>query len=822
MQGEFDPYLRWLGIRDEQRPPNHYRLLGIDLFETDADVIATAADRQMAHVRTFQTGQHSAFSQQILNELAVAKLCLLKPAAKADYDARLRADLESRQPEQAAPVSEELEAADKADSVEVDTAVRLGMDWGEVVAPRSYAASTRRRKRSSARYLPVLAVLALAGAIVAIVAARNSVTSGTAPPKEPSAVVASSDNTPPKSLVGKPKISVAVPKEAPKRSGLGSGDKGQGDETIADDAGPEETSMTPKGAAGEPEPGQTGPLPVQLDPPPLLDPSKAKPADNPAATPRESRTPVPDAAAQKAARQEVRGVFQKEYAQAGTAQEKAALAKTLLGEAGGSKDNPAEPFVLFLEAWDLAIEALDPALANQVANEMARVFAVDALTMKAEAATRMSKLARSPADCERVAEAALGAMDEAVAADRFEAANVLLRAAREAARKTKNRETVVKVTARGKELQGLEKAYEPVKAAVETLAQTPDDPAANLTVGKYQCLTKGQWTLGLPKLAKGDDPSLRDSAQKDLAQPADGPAQAALADQWWNLAQQASGRAKVSLHLRAQEWYTRAAPNLTGLAKRRVEKRLEELAAAVEAGSGRKPKEYLTIPLGSGVTMRFRFIPSGKFMMGEPGVQHEVTLSRPFYLGVTEVTQAEWVAVMGTNPSTVQAPNLPVGRVNWADCQAFVAALQKSQRSTKIRFRLPTEAEWEYACRAGSTTPYFFGNDARALVEYGWYRANSGSRLHPVAQLKPNAWGLYDMVGNVWEWCADYYAPYPATPQVDPVGPTAGTARVTRGGSYFTPATDVRALSSAARSTDYAPATRLETVGFRLACDVLP
>jgi formylglycine-generating enzyme required for sulfatase activity len=164
---------------------------------------------------------------------------------------------------------------------------------------------------------------------------------------------------------------------------------------------------------------------------------------------------------------------------------------------------------------------------------------------------------------------------------------------------------------------------------------------------------------------------------------------------------------------------------------------------------------------------------------------HEVTLTKPFYLGIYEVTQAQWKAVMGENPSFFRGDDLPVDSVSWENCQKFLAKLKEKVGQGSI-CRLPTEAEWEYACRAGSTTGYCFGDDQARLGEYAWYTANSDGKTHPVGQKKPNAWGLHDMHGNVWESCTDWYDKgyYAKGPAKDPKGPSSGAFRVLRGGSW--------------------------------------
>jgi formylglycine-generating enzyme required for sulfatase activity len=188
------------------------------------------------------------------------------------------------------------------------------------------------------------------------------------------------------------------------------------------------------------------------------------------------------------------------------------------------------------------------------------------------------------------------------------------------------------------------------------------------------------------------------------------------------------------------------------------------------------------LDLGGGVTMKLALIPAGKFMMGEVEDQHEVTLSKPFYMGVTDVTQAQYEAVIGTNPSQFKGPTNPVEMVSWDDAAGFCKKLSEKARQA---VRLPTEAEWEYACRAGTKTHFCFGDAEEGLGDYAWYDANSGRTTHPVGQKKPNAWGLYDVHGNVWQWCADWYGDYPKGAVTDPQGAVSGSRRVQRGGCWI-------------------------------------
>ena len=240
--------------------------------------------------------------------------------------------------------------------------------------------------------------------------------------------------------------------------------------------------------------------------------------------------------------------------------------------------------------------------------------------------------------------------------------------------------------------------------------------------------------------------------------------------------------------------------------------------------------------------MEFVLIPAGQFVMGSPEgepqrdaggseVQHKVVLTQPFYLQTTEVTIGQWRRLMGRGLFFRWRgdDHLPVSRISWYDAQKFIGKLNDLGEG---HYRLPTEAEWEYAARAGTTTVYCWGNTAdcrRAMFSNNsnkmnacqWYVRQKHLPLDgpaPVKSYPPNAWGLYDMHGNVWEWVADRFGPYPNHPEADPTGAASGETRVRRGGSWF-------ALSDAIRSANRAyghPASRLATTGLRVVKTVEP
>jgi formylglycine-generating enzyme required for sulfatase activity len=197
--------------------------------------------------------------------------------------------------------------------------------------------------------------------------------------------------------------------------------------------------------------------------------------------------------------------------------------------------------------------------------------------------------------------------------------------------------------------------------------------------------------------------------------------------------------------------------------------------------------------------------------------KHRVRITKPFYLGLCEVTQAEYERVMGNNPSRFKGdPNRPVEQVSWDEASAFCRKLGElpREKSASAVYRLPTEAEWEYACRAGTTT-WSGTDDEAALKEQAWFAANAGGTTHPVGQKPPNAWGLYDVHGNAWERCQDWFSEdyYKQSPNVDPTGPPNGSCRVSRGGSWTEGAEGCRSAHRCWVSPDY----RDYAQGFRVA-----
>ncbi|MBC8875268.1 MAG: formylglycine-generating enzyme family protein [Planctomycetes bacterium] len=240
----------------------------------------------------------------------------------------------------------------------------------------------------------------------------------------------------------------------------------------------------------------------------------------------------------------------------------------------------------------------------------------------------------------------------------------------------------------------------------------------------------------------------------------------------------------------------------------------------------------LPVEITNSIGMKLKLIPAGEFMMGTRdyleshfGLRHKVRITKPFYIGVYEVTQAEYEKVMGKNPSVhskggryanrvpeKDTSRHPVENVLWDEAAEFCKRLSAKEGKA---YRLPTEAEWEYACRAGTTTRWICGNDQANVGEYAWHRGNAGMKTHPVGEKKPNAYGLHDMHGNVSEWCADWRGPYASEEVSDPSGPETGSNRVHRGGAWCFG--DLVCRSSLRSWLE--PTYRFSSIGFRVATD---
>lgn len=581
MKDRFDPYRKWLGVPPEDQPPHHYRLLGIEPFEADPDVIANAADGRMAQVKNFQIGKYSQQSQKILNEIAAAKVCLLNPEKKAEYDRQLRPRLESENkgPPKAAPPAVRKPKL-KADST-ADTAIP-DIDTSSVF---SYV-STRGRTRRS---WPIPVVLGM-GAVALAVLLIFLLGRGNGPPvaQQPVSPETQPENNSPNGFTTSPHADPDQQDGPPAKPEADLKQQPPSPPTDPDTTPPADDPGRPladlldpldPGQSGDNGTGEPGPETPGADQPP--EDSNAHP----------KRLPVPDSDARREAEQRIRAIFKKEFAGATTPDQKLALAMKLANQAQETTADPTARFVLMYFACQKAAEAGELTVTLDVADRMRQLYQINVLAVKAyllnKVAAAMWAGSATSAIPQQFVEKAMALADQAVAADDFAVAGGLMKLAISTARKMKDPALLRRLTARDREIGRLKARFVAVSKALDVLAENPADGEANLTAGRWYCFSTGNWDKGLPLLAKGTDPELSKLAKQDLAQPEDPKQRMKLADLWWNLAKKGKGPEQRGIQARAGHWYEQALPGLKGLDKVEVKRRLAAIPADQEPNHSR-------------------------------------------------------------------------------------------------------------------------------------------------------------------------------------------------------------------------------------------
>jgi formylglycine-generating enzyme required for sulfatase activity/outer membrane biosynthesis protein TonB len=822
MTDAFDAYHEWLGIAPKDQPPNHYRLLGVDLFETKAATIEHAADQRMALLRTFQAGRHSALSQRLLNEVAAARLCLLKPERRAAYDAALRKQL----------------AAQDEEALDSGLTEALRQAQAEKAAPAGDSAGKSARKL---RLLAGVGSAALIGVLLvsAWLAMRRA----------------------------KPEVALRREATAPQQPAPAV--KGPAPAEPNEPRIPAKPAIKRESAEPASKPPQENPAPPPAAPAPAPAPipNSQSPTPNPQ-SPTPAKQPLPAGPALEQATKAAAALFQADMDKATTAADKLALAKRLLTQAADPSGDAPCRYALLRIAGELAVGARDAETAFACVDRIDAVFEIDRLAMKTAILAAWAKEARSTDSRKWLVEHLLAVGDEALDAGNVNAARESGKLATGKSVGLRDKEIVQRFKMFRQRLAEAGKDAEELQQAQTQLAKDAGHKPSNLIVGRYLCFTKGDWKKGLPLLALGSDATLKRLAEQELKSP---PTQAddqlALAEVWWEIAQDCRRSQANTVRGHAGQWYQQAFAALpAGPLRSNVEKRLAALkrlrgqqtppllaVAPFDAREAAAYQERWAAYLGKPVVMtnsigmKLILIPPGEFDMGSApeemawavqegkknnesswyfdpipweGPRHRVKISRPYYLGVYFVTQGEYERVMGVNPSAFCAKPMnpsafrpplppdaaklrpgdamriagrdtrrhPVDTVSWDDAVEFCRRLSDlpEERGAKRLYRLPTEAEWEYACRAGTTTHWWCGNDEAALPECAWYVRNAGSMTHPVGEKRANPWGLFDMYGQLWQWCMDWCDDkyYEQSPGMDPAGPQKGWKRAYRGG-YF-------------------------------------
>lgn len=639
MEEVFDPYRKWLGIPPEEQPPNHYRLLGIALYEHDLDVISNAADRQMAHVRTFQTGQRAPLSQKLLNELSAAKICLLNPESKQQYDAKLLA-LHAQLPRAVAvPIGSPLPPGRPANDVgpSVPSAIPVAAS-NDVIAdnalptirtakrrpkialpespqPKAVTAASAnanrsapiaiadaplpvtvrgtsprvvRRSSSSAAIGGIVAVGLLVLLVVFVAAflggdgaptgesekdrpsAKEKPKSSAAPPKQPASATVPLVNAPTNE---KPPL---VPKEVrpPDKGQTNSGDKRH--ENPADGRADDKPKPS--------DPGTPAPMPPEAPTPPSDEPTPAAPTKRPP-------PPAPEAITK--AYRILRKELEPQLRSAVAPEERFDLVQQIVERAGGETESAAQ-YALYMLAHNLGVQLASADTACDIIDLLAARYDVDAFEMKRSAIDQIAQFVTlGVEDYEHLLRLLQRFARDAMAAEKSDAAVALSRLAKATSLKVRTPKAL-------KEFPALEDLLADVdRLAAETaefdrevkafdrnarqLAKEPDDAAANLGAGRYWLLVKGDWQRALPHLSKGADPTLKDPATVDLAEPKTPAEQAALADAWAALVPRKGGLFAPRLLDRAKFWYARAFQSAADAEKPAIKTKLAAVEAQLKA-----------------------------------------------------------------------------------------------------------------------------------------------------------------------------------------------------------------------------------------------
>ncbi len=547
----FDPYRKWLGIPADQRPPTYYQILGIDPDEQDPEIIEEAALRQTAHVRTYQVGPHAEECKKLLGEIALARVTLLKPEKRRDYDASLRKDRKNgTTPPPAAPPKPAAAKATRPLRTADDMLAYMSERSADEEEPSPPPSEPVYRSRGRGANWFLLMVVGFIGIILAAggVCVWLLVLSEPGEPTHHSRSVAAAPTEPTQAVVPPPQPTAPEPtKPEPKTD-------------------PDPPPM-PKDKKDPPEPKDV----PKGDPRPRIDPKFLEPP------PRPGRTPVPDKELQDKAEKVIRTKYKSDYARTQPASLRA-LADKLLQLGVETTDDDEARYVLYREARDLALKGNDHLLAFQAIEELDYDYEIDGLDQKISALEKASTVQVQVAYARRLIERALLLVDQLAAADQYDAVPKVLEAAKAVAQKANDRGQLKRIQERAEEVDKQHKDGEAIRKAIAVLKEKPDDAEAILLVGKYLWLTKGELARALPFLAAGSDAGLQAAARQELSLPNEWKMQVELGNTWWDLAKATeSGPLRTAMRRRAQHWYSLALPELTGLTLERIQDRVKEL-----------------------------------------------------------------------------------------------------------------------------------------------------------------------------------------------------------------------------------------------------
>jgi len=539
----FDPYRKWLGILPKDQPPNHYRLLGVEVFEDDLDVIEGAADRQMGFVRQYQSGEHAAAAAKILNELAIARLCLLKPASKAAYDAKLRHIL-------AAPEAKTApEAAQLPFSVD-EPATGLIMDSS---ASRYVAA-----RRGGRWKVPVFGLVAVA--IVSVFLLRNHF------------------NTP------------VVKSKSTKQD--------RDEKLVTPKSSDSDASMPEDGMQVSPPDDTTVTTKTDVKAEPTAVTVIAQPQPTVATAKVETNlVPVPKVSETESARTRITKKLADEYKKAKTVEQMRAIAGKLRERAANPQESPVDRYACFLEACDQYVEIGDVLETFRVVDSMKSVFDIAAFELKTDLLQRVGKKAKNFLQNRFLVFVALKLAADAAAVEDYASAKEACNRAVAAAGHSAEGILQAYVRDQLRQYEGLLDQWQAMKLAEETLKEHPDEAGAHGKIGEYRCWVRRDWANGLPSLRHSTDPELKSIAIADLADPRLPKEQIALADQWLTFAKaQKSPVIKSAAAERAAAWFEKVIPSLSDPVRAAAQ---EEIETAYELACGREFTRLLSrVPNG--------------------------------------------------------------------------------------------------------------------------------------------------------------------------------------------------------------------------------
>lgn len=629
----FDAYYHWLGIPPEEQPPDHYRLLGLRRFEDNPTVISHAADRQMAHLRTFQTGRHSAESQRLLNETAAARVCLLNPDKKAAYDERLRRETQS--------VSEGASTSGEAAPSESSPRFEPVSD----LAPDVYALASARRRRSR-RFVTVAALVVLTAGLGVLAWAvfrpsplsdrpvghqASPSTTPVQPPANQPLPAAPSSTTPeqPPREPPHPSAEPAAPESA-KPPAPSASPPSRHDEPKTPEpppsvvAAPPAQPSNPVTAPPQSPPAQPAPRPEPIERPNIEEPTEPAeapqtPVPPPASFPNGlAKNPVPPPDVQERIARDLNQIYT--FSAVRTPAETDALIAELLKHGERLEGTSDERFVVLRKAVEVAAAAgrTDPLL--QAIELLDKHYEIDPWDLRQSTFRQMAAEVKGPGAARALLASLEGVTQDALDADRYAAAEELAKAgnrasmeAGDAALRKRWRDAYAAATR-------LRRRADRIREVEKHLETSPGDLSAHDELGQWYCFEREDWRRGLPHLADGTNAALAELAEQELRhRPTTVDEQLKLADAWWDFAAKARKNHRSAIRRRAGYWYRRAEPELSGVAKLKVEKRLAELAhESNRQGAKPRPKRSYRCRFAAMADDQFEMYVNGQpFMNGQ-------------------------------------------------------------------------------------------------------------------------------------------------------------------------------------------------------------